>query len=37
MSPGVGGCCCFGVLSTSEVGVIERFGKFSRFEEVRLP
>jgi hypothetical protein len=29
-----GACCCFTVLSTSEVGVVESFGKFARFEEV---
>lgn len=28
------GCCCFATISTSEVGVIERFGKFDRFVEV---
>jgi hypothetical protein len=32
---GVEGCCCFATISTSEVGVIERFGKFDRFVEVR--
>jgi len=26
-------CCCFAVISTAEVGVIQRFGKFSRFAE----
>jgi len=26
-------CCCFTQISTSEVGVIERFGKYSRFAE----
>lgn len=26
-------CCCFETVSTSEVGVIERFGKFSRLAE----
>jgi len=31
---GVEGCCCFATISTSEVGVIERFGKFDRFVEV---
>jgi regulator of protease activity HflC (stomatin/prohibitin superfamily) len=24
------GCCCFTTISTSDVGVIERFGKFNR-------
>ena len=32
---GAGGCCCFSIISTSEVGVVERFGKFDRFAEVR--
>lgn len=27
-------CCCFAIISTSEVGVIEKMGKFDRFEEV---
>jgi regulator of protease activity HflC (stomatin/prohibitin superfamily) len=31
----MGDCCCFAVISTAEVGVIERFGKFSRFAEVK--
>lgn len=26
-------CCCFAIISTSEVGVIERMGKFDRFAE----
>jgi hypothetical protein len=26
--------CCFDTVSTSEVGVIERFGKYSRLAEV---
>lgn len=33
---GFDGCCCFATISTSEVGVIERFGKFDRFVEVRF-
>jgi regulator of protease activity HflC (stomatin/prohibitin superfamily) len=24
-------CCCFVTISTAEVGVIERFGKFTRY------
>jgi hypothetical protein len=28
------GCCCYDVVSTSEVGVIERMGKFNRLAEV---
>ena len=28
------GCCCYAVVSTSEVGVIERMGKFNRLAEV---
>ncbi|KAJ1431234.1 band 7 family-domain-containing protein [Ochromonadaceae sp. CCMP2298] len=27
------GCCCFGIVSTSEIGVIENFGKYSRLQE----
>lgn len=29
-------CCCFATISTSEVGVIEKCGKFSRLAEVSL-
>lgn len=28
------GCLCFDIVNTSDVGIIERFGKFSRLAEV---
>eukprot|EP00981_Chlorochromonas_danica_P016289 scaffold16524_cov159-Ochromonas_danica.AAC.1 len=28
-----GGCCCLNVINTSEVGVVEKYGKFSHLAE----
>jgi hypothetical protein len=30
-------CCCLGTVSTGEVAIVQRMGKFSRLAEVRVP